>query len=301
MHVSAVICTRNRPDLIGTAVASVLANTYPDFDLLVVDQSDEPRTGEVVMALVNAHQNLRYLHTSTPGLSRAYNIGVRETNGEILAFTDDDCVAPTNWIKSIAAAFAAEPEADMLYGQVLRPESLRDCTDEIPTLSIDRPQRLSKRDGFRIYGMGANFGARRRLFERIGGFDEILGGGGPLKSSQDFDLQYRAYVGGATVLLRPEVQIDHYGVRTEAQWPATLRAYGFGDGAFYAKHIRCGDLYALSLFARRFGYAIGREALNGIRRKPSLKLYISAAVDGMRASLRYGVDRQQRLYTAAKA
>ena len=42
-----------------------------------------------------------------------------------------------------------------------------------------------------IYGMGANFAARRGLMERVGGFDEILGGGGPLKSSQDFDLQYR--------------------------------------------------------------------------------------------------------------
>ena len=46
--VSAVICTRNRPDLIGTAVASVLANTYPTFDLLVVDQSTDGRTGDIV-------------------------------------------------------------------------------------------------------------------------------------------------------------------------------------------------------------------------------------------------------------
>ena len=296
MHVSAVICTRNRPDLIGTAVASVLANTYPTFDLLVVDQSDDPRTGEIVREMAAAHPNLRYMHTPTPGLSRAYNIGVRETQGDVLAFTDDDCVAPPNWIESVAAAFAAEPEADMLYGQVLLPKSLKDSPDIIPTLAIDRPQRLSRRDGFRIYGMGANFGARRRLFERIGGFDEILGGGGPLKSSQDFDLQYRAYLAGATVLLRPEVQVDHYGVRTHAQWPATLRAYGFGDGAFYTKHIRCGDVYALGLFLRRFTYAIGREALNGIRRKPSLNLYIRSAFEGMRASLRYGVDRQQRLY-----
>jgi GT2 family glycosyltransferase len=189
----------------------------------------------------------------------------------------------------------------MLYGQVLWPASLSECTDEIPTLAIAQPQRLSKRDGFRVYGMGANFGARRRLFERIGGFDEILGGGGPLKSSQDFDFQYRAYLGGATVLLRPEVKVDHYGVRTSAQWPATLRAYGFGDGAFYTKHIRCGDLYALSLAVRRFGRVLAREALNGVRRKPSLSLYLTSAFDGMRASLSYGVDRQQRMYMARGA
>ncbi|MGH2371402.1 MAG: glycosyltransferase family 2 protein, partial [Chloroflexota bacterium] len=203
--VSAVICTRNRPDLIGNAVASVLANSYPRFDLLVVDQSDDARTGEIVRGLIAAHPNLRYVHSSTPGLSRAYNLGVRETSGAVLAFTDDDCVAPPDWIEKIVAAFVGEPDADMLYGQVLLPEalagSLAGGAGTVPTLAIARPQRLSRLDGFRLYGMGANFAARRRLFERIGGFDEIMGGGGPLKSSQDFDFQYRAYVAGATVLL----------------------------------------------------------------------------------------------------
>jgi glycosyltransferase involved in cell wall biosynthesis len=298
MRVSAIICTRNRADLIGAAVASALANTYPDFDLLVVDQSDGPETGRIVRELMTSHSNLRYLHTTTPGLSRAYNIGIRETTGEILAFTDDDCVAPTDWIGSVAAAFIAEPEADMLYGQVLLPQALADSNDIVPTLPIDRAQRLSRRDGFRIYGMGANFAARRRLFARIGGFDEMLGGGGPLKSSQDFDLQYRVYRAGATVLLRPEVRVDHYGVRTASQWPATLRAYGFGDGAFYSKHIRCGDLYALSLCVRRLGRVALREALNGVRRKPSLVPYLSSCLAGMRTSMRYPVDRRRRLYQA---
>ena len=298
MTVSAVVCTRNRSDLIGTAVASVLANTYAPFDLLVVDQSDDTRTGDVVRGLMADHPNLRYLHTSTPGLSRAYNIGIRETEGDLLAFTDDDCVAPPNWIESIVNAFAADPQADMLYGQVLLPEALADSPDIIPTLAIERPRRLSRQDGFRIYGMGANFAARRRLFLRAGLFDEILGGGGPLKSSQDFDLQYRAYLAGATVLLRPDVCVDHYGARTTAQWPATLRAYGFGDGAFYSKHIRCGDLYALGMCVRRLGKIAGREAVNRIRRKPSLGLYLTSAFEGMRAGWRYPVDRQQRLYQA---
>jgi glycosyltransferase involved in cell wall biosynthesis len=295
-RVSAVICTRNRPDLIGQAVASVLANGYPDFDLLVVDQSDDGRTGDVVRGFQDSHANLRYLHTSIAGLSRAYNIGVRETNGEVLAFTDDDCVAPPDWIASIAAAFDEHPGADMLYGQVLLPAMLADCADEVPTLPIARPARLSRRDGFKIYGMGANFAARRRLFDRIGGFDEILGGGGPLRSSQDFDLQYRAYVAGTTVLLRPDVKVDHYGVRTAEQWPSTLRAYGIGDGAFYFKHVRCGDLFALGLLLRRVGRVAAREALNGVRRKPSLAVYLRSCLIGIRESLAYPVDRQRRLY-----
>jgi glycosyltransferase involved in cell wall biosynthesis len=291
-----VICTRNRPDLIGNAVNSVLANDYPSFDLLVVDQSDDERTGEVVRGLMPEHPNLRYLHTAPPGLSRAYNVGVRETSADLLAFTDDDCVAPQNWIASIVAEFDADQDADMLYGQVLQPADLADCRDLIPTLAIPIRRRLSHRDGFQIYGMGANFAARRRLFERIGGFDEILGGGGPLKSSQDFDFQYRAYLGGAVILLSPGVNVDHYGIRTREQWPATLRNYGFGDGAFYFKHVRCGDLHATSLLLRRLVRMAAREALNPIRRKPTMSPYLWSALAGIRESLRFPVDRQRRIY-----
>jgi glycosyltransferase involved in cell wall biosynthesis len=296
-HVSVIICTRNRPDLIGSAIQSVLDNNYAKFDVVVVDQSDNQDTRDIVNGIVSVHQ-LHYIHTRIAGLSRAYNIGIRQSTGEILAFTDDDCVAPTNWIESIAEAFESEPDAEMLYGQVLRPDSLRFSTDALPTLAIDHKRRLSREDGFRIYGMGANFAARRTLFDRIGYFDEVLGGGGPLKSSQDFDLQYRAFLGGATILLSPTVVVDHYGVRNPKQWPATERAYGFGDGAFYFKHVRCGDLLALRLMLERFGRVAAGELLRWIRPKTSQALYLKSAFEGARASLQYEVDRHARLYVA---
>lgn len=298
MHVSAVICTRDRPDLIGQAVTSVLANRYRSFDLLVVDQSGDDRSGEIVRDLMAAHPRLRYLHSPTPGLSRAYNTAIRETRGAILAFTDDDCIAPPDWIASIARAFEADPHMDLMYGQVLLPAALADQAGHVPTLPIDKVENLSRRDTFRIYGMGANYAARRALFERVGGFDEALGGGGPLKSSQDFDLQYRAYVAGAVTGLRPEVRVEHYGLRAPEQWPATQRAYGVGDGAFYFKHVRCGDLFALRLLLARLSRLAVREALIALRlrRRPSQLVYLGSCFTGIRQSLRYPVDRNRRLY-----
>jgi len=300
MHVSVVICTRNRADLIGNAVTSVLTNTYPNFDVAVIDQSDDCRTGDVVRGLASQYPNLRYVHTTTPGLSRAYNRGILETTGEVLAFTDDDCVAPPDWIESIMAAFRVNPDADLLYGQVLLPAALVGSPDVIPTLVIRQPERLSSRNGFRITGMGANFAAQRRLFDKIGGFDEVLGGGGALCSSQDFDLHYRAYRIGATIILSPTVKVDHYGARTHEQWASTLRAYGIGDGAFYFKHVRCGDLFALRLLIARLSRLAVREALNGIRRKPSFAIYWWSCLEGIRRSLCYPVDRQLRLYQLAR-
>src|SRR6266542_2300362 len=245
MHISVMICTRNRPDLIGQSLSSVLANGHPDFDVIVVDQSDDGRTGDIVQGIAAGDSRVRYLHTTTAGLSRAYNVGIRETSGEVLAFTDDDCVAADTWLAAIVAAFDGDSDADLLYGQVLVPSKLADRAEQVPQIPFASARRLSQADGFQVVGMGANFAARRRLFERIGGFDEMLGGGGPLKSSQDYDFQYRAYLHGAVVILSPDVKVDHYGLRTREQWPATLHAYGFGDGAFYGKHVRCGDVFAM--------------------------------------------------------
>ena len=100
--------------------------------------------------------------------------------------------------------------------------------------------------------MGANFAAQRRLFSSAGSFDEILGGGGALWSSQDYDMAYRTYQSGNVILLRPEVTLRHDGRREAEDWPSLLVAYGSGDGAFYMKHIRCLDPFALWLFTKQF-------------------------------------------------
>lgn len=295
--VSVVIPTRGRPDLIGQSVLAVLANDHPDFEVIVVDQSDDDRTGEVVRGIAVTDPRVRYVHTLPPGLSRAYNVGAGLASAAVLAFTDDDCVAAPNWISAIDRAFAAEADADMLYGTVALPEALRGHDGEVPVLPIERAERIEPGGTFRVYGMGANFALRRGLLERLGGFDEIMGGGGPLRSSQDFDLQYRAFLLGAVVLLRPEVVVDHYGLRTVAEWPKTLRAYGIGDAAFYLKHVRCGDLRVAWLLVTRLarvGARQGRHLLDPSR--PSQSTYLLAYLEGARESLRYGVDRARRLY-----
>lgn len=297
-HVSAIICTRNRPDSIRQAVASVLANDYPSFELTVIDQSTTDATEVAIHDLLEADARLRYVHSDEPGLSRAYNNGIGRTNGEIIAFTDDDCIVPTDWIQKIAAAFESESDGELLYGQVV--PAYQDAESGLtPSLPITEPTRLSRKDGFRVFGMGANFAARRRLFTRVGPFDEILGGGGPLRSSQDFDLAYRAYRGGGVILLRPEVTLRHDGRREAKDWPALLTAYGIGDGAFYSKHVRCRDPYALWLLTRQVADAFGRLLVRAVlRRRPNGGEYARGILVGIREGLKFGVDRESRLYKA---
>ena len=294
-----MLCTRNRADKIGQAVASILANDHPAFQLTVIDQSTTDETREVLEPMAAADGRVHYVHSSEPGLSRAYNTGIARSAGDVIAFTDDDCIVPSDWLRSIVSAFERDQEGDLLYGQVVPAYPDGDGTALTPTLLIPEPDRLSRRDGFRVFGMGANFAARRRLFDAIGGFDEILGGGGPLRSSQDYDLAYRTYRAGRVILLRPEVTLRHDGRREADDWPALLLNYGIGDGAFYTKHVRCRDPYALLLLARR----LGRTGLSHLvkraqRRHGASGSYVRGMLVGIRESFKFGVDRNTRLYTA---
>jgi hypothetical protein len=75
----------------------------------------------------------------------------------------------------------------------------------------DKPKRLDRANGIRVFGMGANFAAPRLLFKLAGTFDEALGDGGPLLSALRSGLsQLPSRARG---------------------WPALLRTYGFGGGA----------------------------------------------------------------------
>ena len=295
---SVVICTRNRPDKIGAAVSSVLANDHESFELVVVDQSTDDATASVLRPIDKVDRRLTYTHVCESGLSRAYNTGIRHTTGELIAFTDDDCIVPRDWLRRIERAFTDDPEADLLYGQVVAlPDALADGS-MVPDLSSTTALRLGPGDRFRVFGMGANFAARRDLFERVGGFDELLGGGAPLRSSQDFDLAYRSFLSGSVIVFRPEVTLLHDGGRNPQEWVTVQRNYGIGDGAFYSKHVRCGDLYALSLLLRRIcmvGAGLTYHSLLGRRVRPE---YLLGMFTGMRDGLRFPVDKKGRVYVA---
>jgi GT2 family glycosyltransferase len=148
--------------------------------------------------------------------------------------------------------------------------------------------------------MGANFAARRTLFDRVGLFDEVLGGGGPLQSSQDFDFVYRVYKSGESTLLEPDVVVYHHGFRSHVQWPSMMGSYGMGVGGFCLKHVRMGDLYAARLLLRFLALGSARLVKRVLTLKPAggQWAFLRSLVAGMARSFRFPIDRRLRLYRA---
>lgn len=303
MKLSVVVCTRNRHETIGQAVRSIVQCDYRDFDIHIMDQSTNDLTKKIVETLSEEHSDrctIVYHHLQRAGLSAAYNSGIRACDGEIIAFTDDDVIVPADWLNQIEAVFEREKDAGLLYGQVLIPKDMESEVAKgiiVPALTFDRYERLSRKEGFRVIGMGADMAIRRTLLELVGGFDEALGGGGPLRSSQDFDFAYRAYRFGSVIVLAPNVKVDHYGTRTQDQWPATMKNYGIGDGAFYAKHIRCGDRQAFFMLAKVIIRSRLREIRQTLRsRRWQQDTYGRHLMVGYKDSKAFDIDTKFRLY-----
>ena len=123
-EIAVIVCTRNRPASLERTLESLSVQTHGNFEVVVVDQSDGDHTRHLVEAQRRRDGRFRYLRLDTPGLSRAYNVGIHASEAPLLAFTDDDCVAPTDWLESIVAAFAAEPDVLLLHGQVTLPPGI---------------------------------------------------------------------------------------------------------------------------------------------------------------------------------
>ncbi len=122
--ISVVIPTRERADLLARAIASVIAQSYRHWELVVCsDESDPAPTAAAVAAFDDA----RIVHVLGDGGSSgaARNRGLDRASGELIAYLDDDNRMHPNWLTSVAWAFEQRPEAEVLYGAIVIDDTAR--------------------------------------------------------------------------------------------------------------------------------------------------------------------------------
>src|ERR1700753_287852 len=109
MKISVILCTYNRCQSLGTALESVAASQMRDgtsWEVLVVDNNSKDQTREVVAQASARHPGrFRYYFEPKQGKSNALNAGIREAQGEILAFMDDDVEVDVQWLQKLTDIF----------------------------------------------------------------------------------------------------------------------------------------------------------------------------------------------------
>ena len=181
-RVSVVVPTRNRPDLLREALASIRALEGDDlsFEILVGDNGTDPDTGRAVEEFGAVH-----LKTERDGAGAARNIALAEATGEYVAFLDDDDVWEPTHIRAQISMMDENPDIDCVLGQV----TLTDHTRR-PLIEPSPAEAPEHGDFVRamLTGWFPQIGStvvRRDVRETVGFFDEALTG------DQDWDWHIR--------------------------------------------------------------------------------------------------------------
>jgi glycosyltransferase involved in cell wall biosynthesis len=192
---SVIIPTLDRPRHLTRLMERLAAQTFGDFEVVVVDQTAEAWTGRGAFPTLD----LSYLQHPVKGAVRAKNIGAFLARGSVLAFTDDDCLPAPDWLKN-ASVYFGDTGVVGVEG-LIRSDRIGD-----PNF------RSVNNENFRGMGfMTANFFIRQEDFNALGGFD--LHFDDP-HFREDTDLGWRALERGS-IPYGFDVQVFHPAHRRE--------------------------------------------------------------------------------------
>ena len=169
--------TWNRGWVVGAAIRSVQAQTFADWELIVVDDGSTDDTPEI-MATFRHDPRIRIVTKTHAGQCRARNHALTLARGALIAYLDSDNVWYPGYLAAAVAVFAAKPAVDCLYGAMVTDAHYEG--EHILFRPFDRARLI---DGNYI-GM-STFMHRRALIERYGAFDEELA------TLEDWDLILR--------------------------------------------------------------------------------------------------------------
>ena len=234
--VSVVVSTRDRGGRVLDTVRGILANDYPDFEVWIVDQSEDDRT-EASLKSVSSDPRMHYLRSGTRGLSKGLNLGIGRAANEIIAITGDDCSVPKDWLATLVGAFA-DRRIGLVFGNVV-PGPHDTEKGFVPGYVRNSGETArSIREKHKLGGTSACMGVRRTVWQELGGFDPMLGVGAPFHSAEDMDLTMRALASGYHVCETPDVNVVHHGFYDWKERSSLVHRYWYGTGAATVKQLK---------------------------------------------------------------
>jgi GT2 family glycosyltransferase len=236
--ISVVIPTIGRPDPLRRCLETVTGCRPSAQEILVLDQSHAP----TVAAVVSGFPGVRLVPSLGRGVSRGRNDGLRAAANELVLVTDDDCTVSPDWIDT-AWRFANRYPNAIVTGRVLAVGDPR----AVPSTKEDPdPRDLSdvRRGGVLFPN---NMLLPRTSVLELGGFDERFG---PEEAAEDNEFCYRWLKAGKSLRYEPSLVVSHHDWRSPDELERLYVRYARGEGFFYAKHLRQGDLRMLTFVVR---------------------------------------------------
>ena len=230
--VTVIIPVLNGAQTIEPLLESLQKQDYDKnkIEVIVVDGNSTDKTRDIV-----ENFPVKLVVESRDGLNLARNIGIKSSNGEIIAFTDSDCIVPRNWVTKIVENFK-DPKVSCVGGSTKALNS--DFVSQYADNSIVRLMPLfTKREEldqvkpFFRHPAGCNMAFRRKAAEEVGYFDENIQYG-----FDEVEFADRICKAGYKMVLDPEVSVWHKHRSTLADFFRQNFQYGKGSGLVLRKN-----------------------------------------------------------------
>ena len=167
-RVSVVVCAYNAADTLEDCLVSLERLTYPDFEIILVNDGSRDRTSEIG----HAHPRVRVIDIPNGGLSAARNVGLAEATGEIVAYTDADTRVDRDWLTFLVQPFLHSDVVGSGGPNVVPADDppMAQCIARAP----GGPTHVLLDDRIAEHVPGCNMAFRREALLAIGGFNPDL-------------------------------------------------------------------------------------------------------------------------------
>jgi GT2 family glycosyltransferase len=223
--VSIVVCAYNAAGTLRECLASLMRLEYPDYEVILVDDGSKDSTSEIAADFPQLH----YIRQDNFGLSYARNVGAQHAVGEIVAYTDADCVADEDWLRCLMQAMR-DQGVPAIGGPNITPHN-DGWSARCVAASPGNPSHVMFDDRHAEHVPGCNMAFRRATLLELGGFDPQFRAAG-----DDVDFCWRLLDHGGRIGYAPGAFVWHHRRETVNAYLKQQIGYGRAEAILHFMH-----------------------------------------------------------------
>ena len=223
--VSVVICAYNAERTMLPCLESLRKLDYPNFEVIIVDDGSRDRTAEISMDF----PEFRLIRQPNKGLSVARNVGLHAARGDLIAYTDSDCVVDPHWL-TLMVRTLTEKNFDGCGGPNYAPHE-DGWVEACCAASPGAPCHVLTADDVAEHLAGCNMVFTKAALVKVGGFDPQFTSAG-----DDVDVCWRILDSGMRLGFCPSAFVWHFRRNTIKAYYGQQRGYGRAEAMLYSRY-----------------------------------------------------------------
>lgn len=223
--ITVIVCTRNGSRTLRPCLAAIARQSCTAHEVIVVDDGSVDDTP----AVASSFSFVRLVRQEPSGLSVARNRGAHEATGEVLAFTDDDCIPDEDWLLHLCPAFT-DPRWVAAGGPNIPPPP-RNWIEAVVANAPGAPIHVLLNDQEAEHLPGCNFAVRKDALLGIGGFHSDF-----VTAGDDVDICWRLRSAGGRLRFVPAAMVWHHRRSTVRGYLRQQSGYGTAEALLMKHH-----------------------------------------------------------------